>query len=1695
MSMGLSIYSQKGFREVTLPEQGQTELQILVQKEIFGLREDIRMDLEKAEDNSGKKANWILKSPGGVILLSGNSHVVRELLLTEEHQVFTVKSDGSSVTVVAFSQASAFSVYRKYRLAGMQKVSVGKKADNEIIYQNNFVSGNHCSITIRNGRATLHDDNSTNGTFLNFRRVNGSAELHCGDSIRIMRLNIIYLGDMLAINECDGLSVGNLSQVQGNEINKLARKGAATGRGRVLYHRSPRDLHKIHTTPFEIEAPPNPQEVQERSMIAQIGPSLTMSIPMMLGSAVSIISSRSNGTSSGAFMYMGIITAVSSALIGSMWALINIHNAAKQRKKAENRRFESYSEYLIRMRDRIAQAYNQNVAALKERYFSAEECCALDERSPLLWNRNDTYDDFLSVRLGMGDIPFQAGITIPKERFTMIHDSLADKPRVIQENFRMLRDVPVTVNLLSHRLVGIVGGKSRASAIAVAKSMIAQISTSNCYTEVKIALVYDGENDIDRNAWDYAMWLPHVWSGDKKIRYIATSKAEMSDVFHALIQILRRRSEEKEKAKLRPRFVLFVADPSLLDGEEISRYIFDRKADLGLSTVLLTGRQDGLPNECECIIENDDRFRGIYDTREGREFGTKLLLDQVSDGNLERLSKSLGRIEVIEADEEGEIPNSLTFFDMFGVSRPEELNAAKRWKDSKIVESMQALIGFRNGNTPCYLDVHEKFHGPHGLVAGTTGSGKSETLQTYILSLALNFSPEDVGFFIIDYKGGGMANLFDDLPHMIGSISNLSGNQVRRAMVSIQSENRRRQRIFTEYGVNNINGYTTLYKNHEARDPIPHLFIIIDEFAELKREQSEFMKELISVAQVGRSLGVHLILSTQRPSGTVDENIWANSKFHLCLRVQDRQDSKEMLHRDDAAFLTQAGRCYLQVGNDELFELFQSGYSGASYDKELGGGSLLIAQMLRATGKVEQAGNRAKNKRREELRRKWILKLLDTLREIEKETGISPFESGFSFAGSPKFRQEFYRFIQESGVEFEKSVSNDARIQDFCDVCQSAKNSATLEPEWVIQTAAAMKKRLPEVKSKTQLEVTIHYLSEVAKKLGIQEIPKLWLPVLPETLYMESLSEFQANSYHNGQWPPKPRRFQLSAVIGKADDPTNQAQFPVSLDFANGGHHMLTGTVGTGKSTFLQTVIYSLVSRYTPDLLNIYCLDFSAKMLSVFSNLKHVGGYVDESDTETDRIGKLFTLISRILDERKAKYVGTSFTDAMNHNGWTDPAILIVIDNFGSFHEKTGETYDSIMARIAKEGNGSGIFLLVSAAEIDRTELPSRLASNFRTGVSLEMPDAFKYADVLRELRPSVLPESGVKGRGLMRYGDRILEFQTALAAPGLEVLEKSENEETDEDEADRNELLKAYVRELNRAYRGKSARPIPSIPEKPVWTEFSALPGYEDALAKQTLLPIGYDFEQADVYSLDLLRNHTYLVTGTRQSGKSVFMENLMLTCARRGDEVVILDISLNAKPDDKDPLRTPYVGGERFKRVARELGIKQYTNGQELGDWLTCFNEQLQKRSPIKQACKDRNASREEIFQEALKSRRIDIFVGNLRTLILELHDKESPAKKGEATFDWLCAKGDGYNIFLFAKIDDEDQGRLLGYPSLAAMREHRSGIRFGGHYSDKTQKLLPFANVRMQDQDRSEKPGIGVIPSENREDPQIRVVVPKS
>ena len=1180
-----------------------------------------------------------------------------------------------------------------------------------------------------------------------------------------------------------------------------------------------------------------------------------------------------------------------------------------------------------------------------------------------LWSRNASHEDMLFARLGLGDVPFQVTVKIPKENFVIGNDFLAEKPGMIRERYRMLHEVPVGVDLSEHRLIGVFGGGKKQGAINVLYNIVAQIAANNCYTDVKLVFVYDEKKYDNSDIWRFAKWLPHVWSEDKKTRYVAKGKPEAADIFYELTKVFRGRQErdaENNRNKRRipkPYYVLFIADPELLEGELISQYIFEPKEEYGLTTVLLEDNYEKLPNVCNYLIQNNEEFTGIHNMENNNSEKLPVKFDAVAGISLEELGRRLSNIEVGEMEAGGEVPAFLSFFEMYGTSGLEELNVIDRWRRNRTYESMKALVGHKAGGAPCYLDIHEKYHGPHGLIAGTTGSGKSELLQTYMLSMAINFSPDDIGFFVIDYKGGGMANLLSGLPHMIGQISNLSGSQVHRAMVSIKSENRRRQRIFNEYGVNNINLYTKLYKNNEAEIPLPHIFIIIDEFAQLKREEPEFMGELISVAQVGRSLGIHLILATQKPGGTVDDNIRSNSKFRLCLRVQDGKDSEEVLHKPDAAYITQTGRCYLQVGNDELYELFQTGYSGAVYDGEGALAQTDIARMISDTGKTALIGKRTR----------------------VKASDISPVGG----------------------------------------------------------------------KEKTQLSAVVEYLSKMAKEHGYNRQIRLWLPLLPARLYLEELEGYEKMTYKAHHWPQKEEKWGINVYIGLYDNPAGQEQMPVVMDLSANGHYAVCGTVVSGKSTFLQTFVYAMICKYTPDEINIYGIDYGSRMLAAFEKAPHVGGLIYEN--ENDKLAKFITMLSGILEERKELFRGGNYNQYVQANGNLVPAIIIVLDNFAGFRSKTDGLYDDFFLRLTKDGAGCGVYIVLTAAGFGTLEIPGRIGDNFRSVVSLEMGDKFQYTDVMRTMYLEVFPEENVKGRGLVRVGESILEFQTALAIRA-------------EDDFKRSEAIGKLADDMNASWNGQRARRIPEIPRNFVWTEFAQTKEVLKMLQDDEHLPIGYDAQNVTVYGVDLSRTYCYLVGGKARTGKTNMLKVLICSAALKGGRIVVIDFE-----------------GE-LASLSDRLNVTYLTDDESLYLYL---KEEL---IPVYQ---ERNLKkRANAQQELTQEERIFIFISDLPEFIRHIYSPADGVGRMEAVIENFWDKGRCHGIFWFSALNPDDVNAAAGRRAYKLFTEDKRGAYFGGNVN--AQKLFSFDDMPYMEQLRPEKAGVAMLPM-TEEETVRKVAVP--
>jgi len=820
--------------------------------------------------------------------------------------------------------------FTKYIVVKGTHITLGSGNDNLIRYNTDgLVSRKHLTIEPSPGGAVLVDHNSQNGSFINGKRVNMRQNLNYGDTIYIFGLKLIWLESVLAVNDpkC-GCEVSGLRPIAATDEAGSKAEPAPIDE---FYSRSPRRMPRLDENPVELEAPPNPNQEQAQPLWRTIGPAITMVIPMGIGILVSFLGAQNSNMNTGVFMFMGLFTSLAAATIGVFWALMGMRYQKKREKENEEKRQKRYSEYLDRMEREISGKHARNRTALSEGYPHSTECMRwIVTQDHRLWERNVNHPDILTVRLGMGAIRSINPVEAPKERFSLVDDELAERPFDIQKKYEMLTNVPIRLSLLENKLVGVIG-EDRGTVLETARILTAQISALHSYTDVKMVFIVPSNED-----WGFAKWLPHVWSEDNSIRLIANDPNSTGEVLYHLSGVLRDRNDkDRQRENILPYYILFIADPNLVENEAIIKQITSSGQELGFSAVLLYDRLDRLPNTCTAIIQRDRSYSGYYSLDHAFDDYEGVSFDTVPEGHLDEISRIMSGVKVREAEGSGAIPQMLTFLDMYKTGEVNGIDIYRNWLENRTYESMKALIGERGGGTPVYLDIHEKYHGPHGLVAGTTGSGKSEMLQTYILSLAVSYHPHEVSFILIDYKGGGMAESFKALTHVAGIITNLGGNQTNRALASIRSEIKRRQAVFNEYKIKHIDDYIELYRADKAGDPMPHLLIIADEFAELKKEQPDFVRELVSASRVGRSLGVHLILATQKPDGVVDEQIWSNTKFRVCLRVAEKSDSMGMLKHPVAAYITQPGRGYFQVGNDEIFEEFQSGWSGARYEPEI----------------------------------------------------------------------------------------------------------------------------------------------------------------------------------------------------------------------------------------------------------------------------------------------------------------------------------------------------------------------------------------------------------------------------------------------------------------------------------------------------------------------------------------------------------------------------------------------------------------------------------------------------------------------------------------------------------------------------------------------------------------------------------------
>lgn len=829
---------------------------------------------------------WNIVSGQSTTLSSGSTYEK-----IEDGKTINLSVRKTTVTFVVLASAISENTGTFFRYKISERIRIGSSSDSDIIIKNELVSRNHAYISQRDDVFFI-TDTGRNGIYINGIKAEKEEKLRMFDIIYIFGTKIVFLGDIIAVNNPEDTEI-KLKKFISGFAEKLPEKKIKND----IY----REQLSFDLLPVKICLP----------KLSASGKYYSVDITDILKTALP----TSSFISSALFIsdkfsipvFAGVFIVMSSLISSIVYFIKKFQNNYLQNKELKIFNQEK-DKYIIQKEQEIIEKQKKLINSLDERYMTARKLISMIPGNIKGSIRRDNID-FLKIRIGNGIFDFRKYI---------ICDTEKDFEYFSVEKYSSLSGVPEILDLRSEKILNITGSSEQV--YGTIRDIIISVAVLSDTADVRM-MTFSYGSAAEHFKW--MRWLPFVYSEDRKIRYTAFSEKYFRDIIFILAQILSERAEKRKKGyegHFYPHYIITISSNDIVYQSAVSGYMKSTD-ELGVTFIIANINNDENISISGCC--SNSVLIKAYD------------MDYISEVSADRTARLIASLYDDE-DIKIFVPDSLSFFDMCNINRVKDIDVLRNYQLNRASDGIRLCIGMSDSGKKFVLDIHEKMHGPHGLVAGTTGSGKSELLQTMVLSAVLSYHPGEVSFVLIDYKGGGMAGIFEKLPHTSGMVTNLSDgiNLAGRALVSLRSEIRKRQLLFKEYGVSSTDEYMRLYRAGKANFPVPHLIIIVDEFAELKRENPEFISQLISISRVGRSLGFHLILATQKPSGVIDEEISGNSRFRLCLKVQDKSDSMEMLGRPEAANISVTGRAYVQIGNDEIFEMIQTAYSGAVYNPD-----------------------------------------------------------------------------------------------------------------------------------------------------------------------------------------------------------------------------------------------------------------------------------------------------------------------------------------------------------------------------------------------------------------------------------------------------------------------------------------------------------------------------------------------------------------------------------------------------------------------------------------------------------------------------------------------------------------------------------------------------------------------------------------
>ncbi|MGW0556031.1 type VII secretion protein EccCa [Streptomyces sp. NPDC002926] len=703
-----------------------------------------------------------------------------------------------------------------------------------------------------------------------------------------------------------------------------------------LIHRPARSTHPLpQPAPLTVEAPPNLPE-------GKIGNAATAMLPMagVMGSVVMMTVIRNSQ-----FAAIGAVVLV-FALLGAVALFVSQRGKAQRTRRSQR---ERYLEYLEEMREEFGRLERERRETARLLSPPPEALYDIVRDPSRLWERRRPDADFLQMRVGTGAVP-QQELTIGQQSGSSVltppDPFMLNEANALISRFTVAADFPLTVPLDRVGNVSIIG--DREAVVRVTRTLLVQTAVAHSPDDVALALGFPGEREDD---WAWAKWLPHVLavdSGDGPVaaRRTAPSLAQLTKLIGPDLRgrasyaaEVRRGLSSRDALRMTGRLVV-ISDEYGQDAAELPRPDDTvTLSDMGVTVLHLLEKQVQEPDQVAVRILVDGDQVTIEDLRTPEARPAHGALDVLTAPGAEGLARMMAplRLSAESVSEGTPVSGPVDFAQLLGVDDPATLDLDALWRPRSERAFLRVPIGLNDRHEPVLLDLKESSElgmGPHGLCVGATGSGKSELLRTLVLALVATHPPEDLALVLVDYKGGATFAPFADLPHVAGVITNLENQAglVERVHTSLAGEIKRRQQVLKDAGnLADIGHYAALRAKKPDLEPLPHLFVVIDEFGELLTAKPDFIDLFLSIGRIGRSIGVHLLLSSQRIEGGKLKGLDTYLSYRLGLRTFSADESRTVLDTTDAFHLPPLpGFGYLKV-DTSTYERFKAGYVSGAY--------------------------------------------------------------------------------------------------------------------------------------------------------------------------------------------------------------------------------------------------------------------------------------------------------------------------------------------------------------------------------------------------------------------------------------------------------------------------------------------------------------------------------------------------------------------------------------------------------------------------------------------------------------------------------------------------------------------------------------------------------------------------------------------